>query len=195
MNAGKSTSLLQSAHNYREQGMEVMLFTAGIDDRYGHGIIRSRIGLSEEATMFDSNTVFHKLIDARINELDNEQSDTRKLACVLVDEAQFLTAEQVDQLAQIVDTKNLPVLCYGIRTDFQGELFSGSSRLLAIADKLFELKTVCSCGRKATMTIRLDDKGRAIAAGDQVEIGGNERYESKCRRHHGELMQTALVSS
>jgi len=194
MNAGKSTSLLQSAHNYREQGMEVMLFTAGIDDRYGRGVIRSRIGLSEDATVFDVETQFHKLIDARIIELESEGPDARRLACVLVDEAQFLSAAQVDQLAQIVDSKNLPVLCFGIRTDFQGELFSGSSRLLAIADKLSELKTVCSCGRKATMTIRLDDKGRAIAAGDQVEIGGNERYESKCRQHHRELMENAVGS-
>ncbi len=184
MNAGKSTSLLQSAHNYREQGMEVMLFTAAIDDRYGQGVIRSRIGLSEDATVFDRQTQFSDLIDAAIKQ--------DSIACVLVDEAQFLSAEQVDQLADIVDTRNIPVLCYGIRTDFQGELFSGSSRLLAIADKLFELKTVCSCGRKATMTIRLDDKGQAIAAGDQVEIGGNERYESKCRRHHRELMKEAL---
>jgi len=174
--------------------MEVMLFTAGIDDRYGRGVIRSRIGLSEDATVFDVETQFHKLIDARIIELESEGPDARRLACVLVDEAQFLSAAQVDQLAQIVDSKNLPVLCFGIRTDFQGELFSGSSRLLAIADKLSELKTVCSCGRKATMTIRLDDKGRAIAAGDQVEIGGNERYESKCRQHHRELMENAVGS-
>jgi len=187
MNAGKSTSLLQSAHNYREQGMEVVLFTAAIDDRYGKGVIKSRIGLSEDATVFDDQTDFGDLI--------NTQLQVGPLACVLVDEAQFLTAKQVNQLAQVVDEKNLPVLCYGIRTDFQGELFSGSSRLLAIADKLFELKTVCSCGRKATMTIRLDDKGHAIIAGDQVEIGGNERYESKCRRHHHELMQRALSTT
>lgn len=187
MNAGKSTSLLQSAHNYREQGMEVMLFTAAIDDRFGKGIVRSRIGLSADATVFDEHTDFKELVGT--------QSDDSKLACVLVDEAQFLTADQVDQLAQVVDEQSLPVLCYGIRTDFQGELFSGSSRLLAIADKLFELKTVCSCGRKATMTIRLDDMGRAIAAGNQVEIGGNERYESKCRLHHRELMQHALSAS
>lgn len=183
MNAGKSTSLLQSAHNYREQGMNVMLFTAALDDRYGQGIIKSRIGLSEEAIVFEEKTDFFELVSSH--------STNNALSCVLVDEAQFLTSNQVDQLAQIVDQKNLPVLCYGIRTDFQGELFSGSARLLAIADKLFELKTVCSCGRKATMTIRLDDNGRAISAGDQVEIGGNERYESKCRLHHRELMQQA----
>lgn len=182
MNAGKSTSLLQSAHNYREQGMDVMLCTAAIDDRYGEGVIRSRIGLSEEAIVYDENTHFVRLFENTPN----------KLACILVDEAQFLSSQQVDQLAELVDFSDIPVLCYGIRTDFQGQLFSGSSRLLAIADKLFELKTVCSCGRKATMTIRLDDQGKPMAAGDQVQIGGNERYESKCRRHHSLLMRQAL---
>lgn len=186
MNAGKSTSLLQSAHNYKEQGMEVLLFTAGIDDRYGKGVIKSRIGLSSEATVFDTNTQFVHMIRAY---------KKQNLACVLVDESQFLSEAQVDQLAEVVDELDIPVLCYGIRTDFQGALFSGSSRLLAIADKLFELKTVCSCGRKATMTIRLDEKGHAIAAGAQVEIGGNERYESKCRRHHRALMQQATNRS
>ena len=180
MNAGKSTSLLQSAHNYKEQGMQVLLFTAALDDRYGQGIIKSRIGLSEEAQTFDNNTNFDAVCADAL--LENEVN------CVLVDEAQFLTADQVDQLARVVDTKNIPVLCYGIRTDFQGELFSGSSRLLAIADKLFELKTVCSCGRKATMTVRLDENGMALTDGDQVVIGGNERYESKCRKHHRELL-------
>jgi len=191
MNAGKSTSLLQSAHNYQEQGMDVMLFTAAIDDRYGQGVIKSRIGLSAEATVFDKTTNFINLITEKSGQLAGEQK-TQSLACVLVDEAQFLSAAQVDQLAEIVDEHDLPVLCYGIRTDFQGALFSGSSRLLAIADKLFELKTVCSCGRKATMTIRLDEDGQAISAGAQVEIGGNERYESKCRRHHRALMQQAI---
>lgn len=185
MNAGKSTSLLQSAHNYQEQGMKVMLFTAAIDDRYGKGVIKSRIGLSEAATVFDESTDFLNLVGS--------QHKKSALACVLVDEAQFLSANQVDQLALLVDTMDIPALCYGIRTDFQGQLFAGSSRLLAIADKLFELKTVCSCGRKATMTVRLDAQGRAIAAGAQVEIGGNERYESKCRRHHKELMDAAKV--
>ncbi len=182
MNAGKSTSLLQSAHNYQEQGMDVLLFTAAIDDRYGQGVIKSRIGLSSDAIVFDAQTDFVSVIS---------ENKKPKLACVLVDEAQFLSQKQVDQLALIVDEHDLPVLCYGIRTDFQGELFAGSSRLLAIADKLFELKTVCACGRKATMTVRLDENGQAIAAGNQVEIGGNERYESKCRRHHRELMRGA----
>lgn len=182
MNAGKSTSLLQSAHNYREQGMQVALYTAAIDDRYGKGIIRSRIGLQEPAALFDESTEFFETL-AELNR-------QTPLACVLVDEAQFLTREQVDELARVVDEQNIPVLCYGIRTDFQGELFPGSSRLLAIADKLQELKTVCTCGRKATMTVRLDDRGQVMAAGAQVEIGGNDRYESKCRQHYRELIRS-----
>lgn len=181
MNAGKSTSLLQSAHNYREQGMRVALYTAAIDDRYGKGVIKSRIGLEAEANLFDANSPMYEPI--------SKQHSEQKLSCVLVDEAQFLTTIQVDELARLVDEKNLPVLCFGIRTDFQGQLFPGSSRLLAIADKLVELKTVCDCGRKATMTVRLDQAGKVVAAGDQVQIGGNERYESKCRRHYRELMQ------
>lgn len=183
MNAGKSTSLLQSAHNYREQGMQVALFTAAIDDRYGTGVIRSRIGLQETASLFDAHSEFFAPI--------KHDHQRQSLACVLVDEAQFLSAQQVDELAQVVDELNIPVLCFGIRTDFQGELFPGSSRLLAIADKLAELKTVCSCGRKATMTVRIDDSGQVVAAGEQVEIGGNDRYESKCRRHYRELMDGA----
>ena len=183
MNAGKSTSLLQSAHNYREQGMQVALYTAAIDDRYGKGVIRSRIGLQESAQLFDAETEFFSPIDTLHH--------SGALACVLVDEAQFLTRAQVDELARVVDELNIPVLCFGIRTDFQGELFPGSSRLLAIADKLSELKTVCTCGRKATMTVRVDELGCVIAAGNQVEIGGNDRYESKCRRDYRKLMDTA----
>lgn len=184
MNAGKSTSLLQSAHNYREQGMRVALYTAAIDDRYGKGVIRSRIGLQESAELFDGQTrFFNPIVDLHAS---------AAMACVLVDEAQFLTRPQVDELARVVDELNIPVLCFGIRTDFQGELFPGSSRLLAIADKLSELKTVCTCGRKATMTVRVDEAGHVIAAGDQVEIGGNERYESKCRRDYRKLMDTAV---
>lgn len=180
MNAGKSTSLLQSAHNYKEQGMHVALYTAAIDDRYGRGIIRSRIGLQESAQLFDENTCFYDSL--------MQQHRSKPIACVLVDEAQFLSRQQVDDLAEVVDQLNVPVLCYGLRTDFQCELFPGAARLLAIADKLSELKTVCFCGRKATMTVRLDEAGNVIAEGDQVEIGGNERYESKCRRHYRELM-------
>ncbi len=183
MNAGKSTSLLQSAHNYGEQGMRVALYTAAIDDRFGRGIIRSRIGLEQPAELFDENTEFFTPL--------SEQHQQDKLACVLVDEAQFLSKSQVDELARAVDELNVAVLCFGIRTDFQGELFPGSARLLAIADKLAELKTVCTCGRKATMTVRLDESGKVVAAGEQVQIGGNERYESKCRRHYRELMSGA----
>ena len=179
MNAGKSTALLQSAHNYREQGMEVALFTTALDDRHGQGQIGSRIGLSADADTFDTGTQFVDVIGQRC------QRD--EIRCVLIDEAQFLTSEQVDQLACVVDCFDIPVLCYGIRTDFRGQLFPGSQRLLAVADKLKELKTVCSCGRKATMVIRIDADGRAVTDGAQVEIGGNDRYESKCRRHFYEL--------
>lgn len=181
MNAGKSTSLLQSAHNYREQGMQVAVFTAGIDDRYAAGTVSSRIGLQAEADVFDVATDFTALLSPRIDDL----------ACVLVDEAQFLSVRQVDQLAAIVDRENVPVLCFGLRTDFRGQTFPGSARLLAIGDKLSELKTVCKCGRKATMTVRLDANGAVVAAGEQVEIGGNERYESTCRRHFRELTDAA----
>ena len=184
MNAGKSTSLLQSAHNYREQGMRVAVFTAAIDDRFGHGTVSSRIGLSAEAELFDAATDFPATLADRLE-------GARRLACVLVDEAQFLSADQVDGLARVVDEHGVPVLCFGLRTDFLGELFPGSARLLAIGDKLAELKTVCTCGRKATMTVRLDAEGRVVAAGEQVQIGGNERYESKCRRHYRELMDAA----
>lgn len=181
MNAGKSTSLLQSAHNYREQGMQVAVFTAAIDNRYAPGRVSSRIGLDAEAELFDGDTDFESVLRDRL-------CGTEKLACMLVDEAQFLTTEQVEQLAAVVDEHDVPVLCFGLRTDFRGETFPGSARLLAIGDKLAELKTVCSCGRKATMTVRLDDEGGVVAAGEQVEIGGNERYESKCRRHYRALM-------
>ena len=184
MNAGKSTSLLQSAHNYREQGMQVALYTAAIDDRFGKGVSRSRIGLQESALQFDSETPFFDPVA--------QQHLRTPLACVLVDEAQFLSRQQVDELARVVDELDIPVLCFGIRTDFQGEMFPGSSRLLAIADKLQELKTVCTCGRKATMIVRLDESGAVVAAGEQVQIGGNDRYVSKCRRHYRELMDSAI---
>jgi len=191
MNAGKSTNLLQSAHNYREQGMEVLLYTASIDDRYGTGLIKSRIGLAESAEIYDKETDFVANVRASLESRDESMP---RIACVLVDEAQFLTKAHVDELAEVVDKLSLPVLCFGLRTDFQGETFPGSARLLAIADKLTELKTVCDCGRKATMTIRLDEQGKVIAAGQQVQIGGKERYESKCREHHRELLQAAEAS-
>jgi len=180
MNAGKSTSLLQSAHNYAEHGMRALVFTAAIDDRFGRGVVRSRIGLESPAGLFDADTDFLATIQAA--------SSSAALACVLVDEAQFLSTKQVDALARVVDELGIPVLCYGLRTDFRGELFPGSARLLAIGDKLTELKTVCRCGRKATMTVRMDERGRPVAAGEQIQIGGNERYESACRAHYREAM-------
>ncbi|MCJ8297737.1 MAG: thymidine kinase [Pseudomonadales bacterium] len=175
MNAGKSTSLLQSAHNYTEQGMSVLLFTAALDERVQKGIIASRIGLQADASVFEQQTDLFGQISKVLAE--------RKLHCIFVDEAQFLSREQVDQLAKVVDTLHVPVLCYGIRSDFQGELFPGSQRLLNIADKLTELKAVCHCGRKATMVVRRDGQGQVVKAGEQVVIGGNDSYESMCRKH------------
>lgn len=186
MNAGKSTALLQSAHNYLEQGMRVLLYTAALDDRFGVGRIKSRIGLEAEASTFNAESLLFDEV--------KDQLEDSKASCVLVDEAQFLSASQVDMLAAVVDQLNIPVLCYGIRTDFQGELFPGSCRLLAIADKLTELKTVCSCGRKATMVLRLDSSGQPVFEGGQVQIGGNNRYVSKCRRHYREAMNQWLTS-
>ena len=177
MNAGKSTALLQSDYNYHERGMTTRLLTAQLDDRFGEGQIASRIGLEKRADMFNQETDLLAWFDENPN-----------VDCIFVDEAQFLTRDQVDQLSTIVDDKGVPVLCYGIRTDFQGELFSGSERLLAIADKLTELKTVCHCGRKAIMVVRQDEHGNALAEGAQVEIGGNERYVSMCRKHYREAL-------
>ena len=173
MNAGKTTVLLQSAHNYRERGMTPMLFTPKLDDRYGEGWIKSRIGLQARATIFTS--------DDDLFEATREQLEERNIHCVLVDEAQFLNREQVFQLSEIVDRLNIPVLCFGLRTDFQGELFEGSKHLLAWADELTEIKTICHTGRKANMVVRVDDDGYALKEGAQVEIGGNERYVSVSR--------------
>jgi len=175
MNAGKSTSLLQSSHNYTEQGMQVLLFTAAVDARVEKGVIASRIGLRNTACVFESDSELFTQISEHIAK--------EKLHCVFVDEAQFLSRAQVDQLAKVVDQLNVPVLCYGIRSDFQGELFPGSQRLLTVADKLTELKAVCFCGRKATMIVRRDSEGNAVSAGEQVVIGGNDSYESMCRNH------------
>ena len=175
MNAGKSTTLLQADFNYRERGMATMLFTAALDERAGRGVIASRLGVSAAATPFDAATDLAACVLDRVAH--------EPIACVLVDEAQFLSAAQVDQLARLADAQGLPVLCYGLRTDFRGELFPGSARLLAIADTLVELKSVCTCGRKATMNLRVDDEGRAIGEGQQTDIGGNERYLALCRRH------------
>jgi thymidine kinase len=175
MNAGKSTTLLQADFNYRERGMTTMLFTAAIDDRYAEGTITSRLDVSASATMFDPATDIAAIV-----------ADThahQQVACVLVDEAQFLTPAQVDQLAHLADVVGIPVLAYGLRTDFQGDLFPGSARLLALADSLVELKSVCACGRKATMNLRVDAQGRAVIEGAQTEIGGNDRYVALCRKH------------
>lgn len=175
MNAGKSTTLLQADFNYRERGMETMLWTAALDDRYGAGQITSRIGLLAEAHKFDPESDLFAAVSAENME--------RPLACILVDEAQFLSRDQVLGLARLADEANIPVLCYGLRTDFAAELFPGSAALLGIADALVELKAVCECGRKATMNLRVDESGRAVVAGAQTEIGGNDRYVAMCRWH------------
>ncbi|HSW68687.1 MAG TPA: thymidine kinase [Gammaproteobacteria bacterium] len=176
MNAGKSTVLLQSSYNYQERGMETLLFTSAIDKRFGQDQIASRIGLSSMAVSFDSH--FNLLEYTEKYLLDHP-----KLACILVDEAQFLTKEQVIQLTQLVDQLNLPVLTYGLRSDFRGEPFEGSQYLLIWADNLVEIKTICHCGKKATMNARIDTDGKTIKTGEQIQIGGNERYVSMCRKH------------
>ncbi|KFZ36598.1 thymidine kinase [Shewanella mangrovi] len=180
MNAGKSTSLLQSSYNYRERGMHTLVLTPAIDDRFGTGKVASRIGIECEASIFNSSDDLSQLIAA--------EHQRQHIHCVLVDESQFLSKTQVKQLAYVVDCLDIPVLCYGLRTDFQGELFTGSQYLLAWADKLVELKTICFCGRKANMVIRRDSEGRAVKEGAQVAIGGNESYESVCRKHFRELV-------
>ncbi|MGR3825617.1 MAG: thymidine kinase [Salipiger marinus] len=174
MNAGKSTLLLQAAHNYRERGMDVFLLTARLDTRAGPGRIGSRIGLGQAAETFGpEDDLFTRIT----------QAAAQPLACIFVDEAQFLTEAQVWQLARVVDDLHLPVMAYGLRVDFRGKLFPGSAALLALADTLREVRTICHCGRKATMVIRQDAAGRAATEGDQVQIGGNETYVSLCRKH------------
>ncbi|RED51025.1 thymidine kinase [Aestuariispira insulae] len=175
MNAGKSTILLQSSYNYQERGMNTLLFTAALDDRYGVGQITSRIGLEAEALIFtDGDDLLEQV---------REQHAKTELSCVLVDESQFLTRDQVFQLSDVADRLGIPVICYGLRTDFQGNLFPGSNALLAIADEMKEVKTICHCGRKATMVVRMDEEGNPVKDGDQVAIGGNDRYVSMCRIH------------
>lgn len=181
MNAGKSTTLLQADFNYRERGMDTMLWTAAIDDRFDAGVITSRIGLRADAHLFTPETDLWADIRA-----ENEQ---RKLACVLVDEAQFLSRDQVLQLARLADDANIPVVAYGLRTDFQAQLFPGSAALLGLADTLVEQKAVCSCGRKATMNLRVDAQGDAVKEGAQTEIGGNDRYVALCRKHFMEKVR------
>ncbi len=174
MNAGKTTTLLQSAHNYRERGMRVAILTPRLDDRAGSGVVASRIGLRAEAVAFDRHDDLERWVRDDI-------AAHGKLDCVLVDEAQFLTRAQVWQLSDVVDALRIPVLCYGLRTDFRGELFEGSQYLLAWADEMSEIKTICHTGKKATMTVRVNEQGLAVQDGPQVEIGGNERYVSVSR--------------
>ncbi|MCW3798500.1 thymidine kinase [Sphingomonas sp. BN140010] len=183
MNAGKSTTLLQADFNYRERGMHTMLWTAAHDDRAGTGRIASRLDIGAEAHAYHPDTDLFAAL--------GEEMAKGPLHCVLVDEAQFLTLNQVLQLCRLADERNLPVLCYGLRTDFVGALFPGSAALLALADALVELKAVCECGRKATMNLRVDEQGRAVVSGEQTEIGGNDRYVAMCRRHFFERLRGA----
>jgi thymidine kinase len=177
MNAGKSTALLQSSYNYRERGMRTLVYTAAVDDR-GGGQVHSRIGLSAEARRHGPDVNLYREVA--------DEHRREPLSCVLVDEAQFLLPAHVRELSAVVDQLGIPVLCYGLRTDFRGELFPGSARLLAVADELVELKTICYCGRKATMVVRTGPDGRIEVDGAQIEIGGNERYLPLCRRHFHE---------
>lgn len=180
MNAGKSTVLLQSSYNYRERGMNTLILSPEIDTRFGSGKVASRIGIESESVAFNTSDNLLKLVQ--------DQTRITPLHCVLVDEAQFLTRMQVRQLSDVCDDLDIPVLAYGLRTDFQGNLFEGSEHLLAWADTLTELKTICHCGRKATMVLRVSESGQVIRDGEQVQIGGNERYQTVCRRHFKEAI-------
>jgi thymidine kinase len=180
MNAGKSTHLLQSSYNYRERGLTTAIYTAKIDDRFAKGKVASRLGIDADAFLFDDDSDMLAEIQ--------QKHEEAKIDCVLIDEAQFLSTEQVKQLTDVVDLLHIPVLAYGIRTDFLGETFSGSAALLAWADKLVELKTICHCGRKANFVIRQDENGVPVKGGQQVEVGGNERYEPLCRAHFKKLV-------
>ena len=179
MNAGKSTALLQSNYNYHERGMETLLFLPKIDADNNDGKIHSRIGLTADAHSVDSDFNFFNFVAA--------EKIKKSISCILIDEVQFLTKEQVRQVCKVSDELNIPAMCYGIRTDFQGKLFEGSLELLALADNLIELKTVCDCGRKAIMVVRLDEKGSVVKDGDQIKIGGNDSYKVFCRKHFREL--------
>lgn len=180
MNAGKSTSLLQASYNYRERGMETYLLTARVDDRAGAETIGSRIGIEAPADAFDETSDLYAMIDKRIK--------ASSLACVFLDEAQFLTPTQVWNLARAVDDLNVPIMCYGLRVDFQGRAFPGSAVLLALADEMREVKTICFCGKKATMVVRQDGNGKVLTEGERVQIGGNETYVSLCRKHWREAV-------
>ena len=181
MNAGKTTTLLQSAHNYHERGMRTLIFTPRLDDRYGAGVVASRIGLKADGRVFTRDEDLLRVAQTDV-------AAHGPLHCVLVDEAQFLSKAQVWQLTDIVDRMGIPVLSYGLRTDFRGELFEGSQYLLAWADNLVEIKTICHTGKKATMVVRVDEHGRAVSDGPQVEIGGNERYVSVSRGEFKQIM-------
>lgn len=183
MNAGKSTVLLQASHNYIERGMQTYLMIAQLDKRAGEGRIGSRIGIGADADTFAEGEDLFAKIKARL--------DQGPCACVFVDEAQFLQADQVWQLARAVDDLNVPVMAFGLRVDFLGQLFPGSAALLALADEMREVRTICHCGKKATMVVRKDDQGNVLAAGDQIAIGGNDRYVSLCRRHWRAEMKNA----
>ncbi len=180
MNAGKSTVLLQASYNYIERGMETYLLTANFDDRSGPGKIASRIGISADADTFGSETDLFAKIKTRL--------EAGKIACVLIDEAQWMSEAQVWQLARAVDDLGVPVMCYGLRVDFQGKLFPGSATLLALADEMREIRTICHCGRKATMVVRMGADGKALRDGPQVQVGGNETYVSLCRIHWREAV-------
>ena len=179
MNAGKSTSLLQSNHNYLENNLNTLLFVPKEDEDFNKGKIVSRIGLEAEAIIVNSKYNFYENI---------KKLNDKIIHCILIDEAQFLSAQQIHQLSEVADSLNIPVMCYGIRTDFRGELFEGSSALLALADNLIELKTVCSeCPRKATMVVRLNEEGQIVTEGSQVQLGGNDVYKVVCRSHFRKL--------
>lgn len=180
MNAGKSTVLIQASYNYQERGMRTLVFVPAIDTRWGGGRVKSRIGIEAPALVLQPNENVLNYVRAA--------HAAQPVSCVLVDEAQFLTRGQVEQLTDIADELRIPVLCYGLRTDFQAQLFPGSAALLALADDLIELKTICHCGRKATMNLRIGPGGRAVKEGAQVEIGGNDRYVAMCRRHFKEAL-------
>lgn len=182
MNAGKSTLLLQASYNYQERGMRTVIFIASFDDRAGQGRISSRIGLSSDAIAFTNSDDLYRQIEQLSADGGGE------IACIFVDEAQFLSEEQVWQLARVADRLHIPVMAYGLRTDFQGKLFPGSQALLAIADEMREVRTICHCGRKATMVVRLGADGKVAKSGAQVEIGGNDKYVSYCRRHWEDTM-------
>ena len=179
MNAGKSTALLQSNYNYNERGMDTLLFLPKVDADANKNKIHSRIGLIADAISVDTSFNFFEYVQNFKNE--------KKVDAILIDEVQFLTKDQVRQICKISDTLNIPSMCYGIRTDFRGELFEGSSELLALADNLIELKTVCDCGRKATMVVRLDESGKVITAGEKIQICGDDTYKVYCRKHFREL--------